>query len=29
MRFVNPIPFVRDIGRSTAFYRDVHDFARS
>ena len=23
MRFVNPIPFVRDIGRSTAFYRDV------
>lgn len=23
MRFVNPIPFVRDIGQSTAFYRDV------
>ncbi|MCZ7930759.1 VOC family protein [Agrobacterium leguminum] len=22
MRFVNPIPFVRDIGRSKAFYRD-------
>ncbi|KAA3503819.1 glyoxalase/bleomycin resistance/extradiol dioxygenase family protein [Rhizobium rhizogenes] len=22
MRFVNPIPFVRDIDRSTAFYRD-------
>ncbi|MEQ8696349.1 MAG: VOC family protein [Bauldia litoralis] len=23
MRFVNPIPFVRDIAASTAFYRDV------
>ncbi|YCI03325.1 glyoxalase/bleomycin resistance/extradiol dioxygenase family protein [Ensifer sp. D2-11] len=23
MRFVNPIPFVRDIQRSKAFYRDV------
>jgi len=23
MRFVNPIPFVRDIGAATAFYRDV------
>ena len=22
MRFVNPIPFVRDIGRSRDFYRD-------
>ena len=23
MRFINPIPFVRDIAASTAFYRDV------
>lgn len=23
MRFINPIPFVRDIQRSTAFYRDI------
>lgn len=23
MRFVNPIPFVRDIARSRAFYRDL------
>jgi catechol 2,3-dioxygenase-like lactoylglutathione lyase family enzyme len=23
MRFVNPIPFVRDIARARAFYRDV------
>lgn len=23
MRFINPIPFVRDIGRSTEFYRDL------
>lgn len=23
MRFINPIPFVRDIDRSRAFYRDV------
>lgn len=23
MRFINPIPFVRDIGRARAFYRDV------
>jgi catechol 2,3-dioxygenase-like lactoylglutathione lyase family enzyme len=23
MRFINPIPFVRDIDRARAFYRDV------
>jgi catechol 2,3-dioxygenase-like lactoylglutathione lyase family enzyme len=23
MRFINPIPFVRDIQRSTVFYRDI------